>query len=173
MIEEFRPVVGFEGVFEVSNLGTVRSLERTLSDGRTWKARTLTPKKTTQYGHQQVRLCHDGHHWRSVHRLVLEAFVGSCPDGMECAHNDGNPENNSLDNLRWATRKENHADKRGHGTLLRGGKANGAKLSEDMVREIRRLARNGTKQRSIANTFAVTESNISQIIKGKTWSWVQ
>ncbi len=55
---------------------------------------------------------------RTVHRLVLEAFVGPCPPGMQCRHLDGNPANNRLENLAWGTHAENAADKIRHG---RGG----------------------------------------------------
>jgi HNH endonuclease len=58
-----------------------------------------------------------------VHRLVLEAFVGKAPQGMQCAHADGNRANNALGNLRWVTRKENEADKLRHGTRLSGDRS--------------------------------------------------
>ena len=58
-----------------------------------------------------------------VHQLVLEAFVGPRPARHQAAHGDGNPLNNTLANLRWATPKENEADKRLHGTLPVGTKS--------------------------------------------------
>jgi hypothetical protein len=77
-----------------------------------------------------------------VHRLVLEAFVCPCPEGRECCHNDGDPANNALTNLRWNTRKANIEDSRRHGIKPIGSRAN-AKLREDDVHESRRLKTEG------------------------------
>lgn len=167
-IDRWRPVVGYEGMYEISDTGRVRSLDRVLSDGRRWKAREINPKPSGG-GHLHVRLCADAHKWLFVHRLVLEAFVGPCPEGMECAHNNGDPSDNSLANLRWDTRKGNHADKVRHGTMVRGERSPRARLTEDNVREIFRLRRNGALLSEIAGMFSVTPANICAIVTGKTW----
>ena len=119
--EIWRPVAGCEGQYEVSNLGRVRSLDRIGTQGTRWgrsmsvrlKGRILKPG-TVAGGYQYVKIGPVG---ALVHRLVLEAFAGPCPEGMECAHDDGNPANNHASNLRWATKIENQADRRRHGTL--------------------------------------------------------
>ncbi|MDE2095631.1 MAG: HNH endonuclease [Patescibacteria group bacterium] len=72
-----------------------------------------------------------------VHRLVLEAFIGPCPPGMECRHLNGNRSDNRLENLCWGTRIENVEDKRKHGTILRGEMNPNAKLTADTVIQIR------------------------------------
>ena len=120
MNEEWRPVVGWEGLYEVSDQGRVRSSDRTVhcKNGRTqrYKGRVLKPRKSRD-GHLRVYLCREGKpRNKSVHRLVLEAFVGVCPEGMECLHADGNPENNRVANLRWGTCSENALDSVNHGT---------------------------------------------------------
>ncbi len=79
---------------------------------------------------------------RYVHRLILEAFVGTCPDGMEGCHGDGDPTHNWLSNLRWGTDKENQADSKRHGTkrpppVAYRGSNRRTWLSEDDVRCIR------------------------------------
>ncbi len=126
MSEEWRAVVGFEGSYEVSNLGRVRSLDRhvtyqkqtgkTRSVTKFYKGRLLRPG-TVKSGHQLVVLGL-GNIKRSkfVHDLVLRAFVGPPPPETECCHGDGNPANNPLSNLRWGTRLENVADAIKHGT---------------------------------------------------------
>lgn len=107
--ERWRAVVGFEGLYEVSDRGRVRN------------ARTdyvLSPYALRD-GYLQVRLPRSGEMRRknwAVHRLVLAAFVGPCPEGMEGCHNDGNRTHNTLDNLRWDTRSGNAADSLLHGT---------------------------------------------------------
>ena len=123
MTENWKPVVGYEGLYEVSDHGNVRSLDREVETSnqhgsfvRKYKGRALNPKANTN-GRLQVNLCRDGQmSWRLVHRLVLEAFRGSCPDGHECCHYDDDPTNNRLENLRWDTRSENILDRVRNGT---------------------------------------------------------
>ena len=110
MSEEWRPVVTWEGSYEVSDQGRVRSLDHIDSLGRTWRGKVLKPTVrpdgrltvTLHLGNRRERF--------RVHRLVLESFVGPCPDGMECCHWDDNPANNHLENLRWDTRSANAFD---------------------------------------------------------------
>lgn len=122
--ERWLPVVGWEGLYEVSDHGRVRSARRTIrfKDGR---SRTYEPqlrKQTPQaaYGHMCVGLKRNGDRRTvRVHRLVLEAFVGPCPEGMEGCHNDGDASNNALPNLRWDTSSANKQDMIRHGTNYR------------------------------------------------------
>lgn len=118
--EAWRPVVGYEGRYEVSNYGAVRSLSRvlTLSDGREQhhQGRYLNLNVITK-GYHQVAL-YDGdsnRKYHKVHRLVLEAFVGP-GDGLQCRHLNGVPGDNRLENLAWGTASENIEDQVGHGT---------------------------------------------------------
>ena len=126
-------------------------------------------------GRYTVRLSRDGHpQTHKVHRLVLEAFTGPCPPGMECRHGPGGPLDNRLANLCWGTKKENAADK------IRDGHPNGPrgeqcakKLTEAAVTEIRRLYATGDwQQKDLAARFGVGQSMISQIVTGRTWSHV-
>lgn len=113
--EQWRPVIGHEGAYEVSDHGRVRSLSRTLETSvgpRAHHGRVLRPG--TQYGRKFVNLA--GRDVRLVHHLVLEAFVGPRPDGMECCHNNGDPSDNRLENLRWDTSSSNKRDQLAHGT---------------------------------------------------------
>lgn len=104
MTEEWR-ATGING-YEVSNHGRVRSLPRKRTRGG-----ILRPGISS--GYQMLSL---GGRSRLVHRLVLVAFRGPCPEGLECAHLDGNRFNNALANLVWVTKTENEAHKRLHGT---------------------------------------------------------
>jgi hypothetical protein len=109
--ERWLPVSGFPA-YEVSDLGRVRSVRA---------GRLLKPARINSLGHLQVKLYRNGkQHGRLVHRLVLEAFVGPCPPGMEARHVATNDtSNNRLTNLAWGTYSENEADKKIHGTLRR------------------------------------------------------
>jgi hypothetical protein len=120
--ERWLPVVGFEGLYEVSDLGRVRSLPhpRRVRGGGTAMhcGRLLKPYPQTKEGHLIVVLSSCNVQERHyVHRLALEAFVGPCPPGLECRHfPDRDPANNRLDNLSWGTKTENAQDQQVHGT---------------------------------------------------------
>lgn len=115
--EEWLPVHGFEGAYEVSDWGRVRSLDRIITTKAGIKqrhqGRVLTPA-ADRSGHLNVNLGPGKK--LLVHRLVLEAFIGPSPEGQECCHNDGDPTNNNLANLRWDTRSENVLDSVRHRT---------------------------------------------------------
>ncbi|UGS27597.1 NUMOD4 motif-containing HNH endonuclease [Microbacterium resistens] len=114
--EEWRPVVGYEGKYEVSNLGRVRSLSRLSSSGRRVRGRMMGLRPHPR-GYLQTTLTANGIcETKKVHRLVLEAFVGPCPDGMESCHENGVRDDNRLSNLRWDTSLANAADRTAHGT---------------------------------------------------------
>lgn len=109
---------------------------------------------------------------RLVHALVLEAFVGPAPDGMECRHfPDRDPTNNRLENLSWGTRLENVHDKVSQGTQPRGSKVYNAKLDADAVRRIRINAEK-LLQREWGKIYGVDQSIISEIISRKRWAHV-
>ena len=114
-IEKWLPVVGYEGQYEVSDHGQVRSMDRINFRGRRTRGRTLkTGKKMS--GHLLVALCrNNAKTTKYVHSIVLESFLGPRPDGMEACHNDGNPGNNNVSNLRWDTRSANTHDQVRHG----------------------------------------------------------
>jgi hypothetical protein len=118
MRENWRPVFGFEGLYEVSSFGRIRSLGRPpvcgKHGGRGFRECILRAHSVSK-GHLRVKLRQGQETKFFVHTLVLTAFVGPCPQGMECRHLDGNPANNRLGNLKWGTPEENWADRRRHG----------------------------------------------------------
>lgn len=114
--ETWLPVVGFEGFYEVSDLGRVRGIDRRRSDGSTLRGRVLVPYLDAR-GYLRVQLFRHGDRSRPVvHRLVLTAFVGARPEGMVCRHGNGDALDNRLSNLRWGTVAENNRDTVRHGT---------------------------------------------------------
>lgn len=161
--EVWLPVRGYEGVYEVSNLGNVRRI----STGR-----NLVPAAGPT-GYLRVSLSNGSARNYYVHRIVLEAFCGPQPfEGAQTAHNDGNTQNNRLANLRWASPKENQADVERHGRRCRGSRVFGAKLSEDRVRGIRRRIESGERNPDIARAFNVSVSTIHLIRHNRIWSHV-
>jgi hypothetical protein len=173
--EVWKDVPGYEGSYQVSNQGKVRSLDR-------WKkskgdSRQLAVGKDLVlrdgFGYRRVFLRKNGvTHPKQVHRLVLESFVGPCPEGMECRHLDGDRSNNYVGNLQWGTKKENGADKVNHRNSCRGTKNNKAKLTEPKIRTIRKLRASGWKLQRIADRYKVTKQAIFFILRGDCWAYV-
>ena len=142
MREEWRPLVGYEGLYEVSNRGNMKSLERTVWDNRgyyrTVPERILKPMKDSS-GYLQVKLWKDGKAKKYlVHRLVAEAFIPN-PDNLpQINHIDENKQNNCMDNLEWCSRSYNmtyngRANKVGKKVAE---KLRGRKLSEETIKKI-------------------------------------
>lgn len=112
-------------------------------------------------------------HMKSIHRLILEAFVGPCPARMETRHKDGDRQNNTLSNLKWGTSKDNKQDMIEHNTSNRGEGHPKAKLNNWKVRVIRQLLKKKhLTQEQIAEIFGITQENISMIKTGKRWSYI-
>lgn len=134
--------------------------------------RPLTPYADDR-GRKRYTLSRDGlvKKYAAAH-LVLLAFVGPCPDGMECCHNDGDCTNNRLLNLRWDTHSANMLDKRRHGTSPQGERGAKAKLLSSDIVAIRARRLRGERLAAIASDYGVTEANICAIAKRKTWSHV-
>ncbi len=137
--------------------------------GKNWQKMKASPNKR---GYLLVCLAVNGRKkYFQVHRLVLLAFVGPCPEGMQACHDpDRNKTNCALCNLRWGTPESNYADRDRHGTTARGERIGSAKLTEDEVVEIRNLHFScGVSMRKLARKFKVAHSTIQGVISNKTW----
>jgi hypothetical protein len=179
MKEEWREIKGYEGLYQVSDCGRVKSLERKVAHGKSGfisvRERVLkTSKSGRGIGHQALCLSKDGtQETYFVHTLVLTAFVGPRPEGMECCHGTGGAEDNRLSNLSWNTKLINQGVHRlRDGTDCRGEKQGASKLTEPEVLEIYRRANKGENGASLASEFNVSRRNISMIKAGKSWSWL-
>lgn len=175
-MSEWRAVVGYEGLYEVSDDGRVRGVERTevvVIPGRTDARR---PREGREVAldvdrYTTVHLSKNGRARRhGVHRLVLEAFEGPCPDGHEAAHEDGDTSHNWRENLRWKTHADNDADKDRHGTRAKGEGNGRAKLTEEQARAV--LASKASA-RALARELGVSRSTIRLIRNGKNWRHLQ
>jgi hypothetical protein len=181
MIEVWRPVPGYEGLYEVSDLGKVRRLDREQHVTRYGKATTCIRKgghvasHPNGRGYMRVTLFRYGEQRdHFVHRLVCLAFLGPPPtDRHQAAHSDGTTDNNRLTNLSWKTPSENAADALAHGRYLRGERAHHAKLTGDKVREMRRLyATGGFRFQDLADRFNVSHRAAYMAAKGITWKHI-
>lgn len=184
-MEEWRQIHGFEG-YEASVLGRVRSWKRQAGAGRLAEPRikATSPDKD---GYLTVSLMRDGKQvTRRIAHLVLLAFVGSCPDGMEARHLNGNAADNRLSNLAWSTHLDNIRDKYEHGTMPSGdahwsrrkperrarGERRGSKLNEEKVRAIRLERAAGATLESLGAKYGVDHSMIARIERRKAWAHV-
>lgn len=164
--ETWRPVDGFPG-YEVSDLGRVKSLARRNLMGAMRRERILK-HDVNWAGYHLVRLALDGvKHPRLVHRLVLTAFKGECPEGCETRHLDGFRDNNSISNLEWGTTKENRADQKRHGTGIQGIRNPKAKLTEVDLERVFDLRRAGLSQQAIGNYLGFSQTHVSKILLGR------
>lgn len=114
---------------------------------------------------------HKYKNWR-VSRLVLTMFKGECPNKMQACHNNGNKTDNKLSNLRWDTVKNNHLDKKLHGTdrKARGEQVGGSKLKSEDVLIIRELLKQDKpNQRVIGSLFGIDHATVSQIKLCHSW----
>ena len=132
------------------------------------KARRLASPMDS-HGYKRVELYGRGRKRVFVHALVLESFVGPCPNGMECRHLDGDKTNNHVTNLTWGTRSENVHDTLLHGTSNHGERSGSAKLTNDDVLQIRQRAADGELHRVIAEDFPVARNTITRIVNRLRW----
>jgi len=172
--EIWKDIPGYEGRYQASTEGRIRSLDRQVLGKchytgkpfyRTVKGRILRPGRFCKTGHLSVVLGH-GTAGKPVHQLVILTFVGPPPEGMEVLHRNGDPTDNRLKNLHYGTRSENILD-----VYRQGGKWR--KLSIDDVQSIRFGFYCGIKEVELAAMYDVTPSIISAIKTGRNFAWLK
>lgn len=174
-----KPIEDYPG-YSVSTSGRVFS---SLRQGRRPRGEEATPRQNatlrelvpnTSGPYSTIGLRRDSKTiTRYVHHVVLETFVGPCPDGMECLHRDCNKRNNSLGNLRWGTSLENSADTMLCGRQAKGERVAGSRLKATDIAIIHELRSQGMKHKDIANRLGVSRVTITLALNGKTWRSMQ
>lgn len=174
--EIWKTIPGFEGMYEVSSLGNVRSLDRIVRGnhgGVQVKRGRILKQEIAWTGYHSVVLWRDkAGRKEMVHRLVLSVFAGPPSIGQDCDHINFNRSDNRLENLRWLSRKENVRHSARAGRLKSGERHHNSKLTEEAVRDIRRRRVLGEKQTSIAKDYGVHQTTISEIDCGHYWNHV-
>ena len=175
--EEWRSVIGFEGFYSVSNFGRVKSEDRIVSKQTRWGG--VSYNKTLgkiinpgvkQNGYLFVGLSRNNKKkYRMVHTLVVEAFIGARPKGMDVSHEDNDKTNNHLSNLCYKTHLENIKDRARHGVERQGETVPTSVLSELQVIEIRAASKDGATNRQLADKYGVCIGQIRKIVKREQW----
>lgn len=169
--EIWLPVVGYEGVYSVSNLGRVRR------EGGTYGARKsrILRQPRNRYGYPQAGLSRNCRtSTKTVHRLVALAFLGKppSPEKNNVNHLDHDRTNNRLENLEWCSPKENTQHCLKAGRHIRGMRQKDAKLIDDDIPIIRYLLERGCVLEDIARCFSVSVTGIHRIKTGQLWKHI-
>lgn len=181
-MEIWKSIPGFEGYYEASTFGNIRSLDRYCElDGR-WGRYTrfkpgkmMTPKFDGRGLYLMIVLSKDGVTKKYlVHRLIAMTFVDNPNNLPEVNHIDENKTNNRPENLEWCDHKYNN-NYGSKATSSRGQKNSQNKFSEDMIKEIKRLYKHGDPEfgtMGLSKKFGISAPHISAIIHGKRWGWL-
>ena len=173
-IEVWADIPGYEGKYQASNFGFIKSIAR-LRDSK-WGEKSMTVKEKILSrfddgtGYWCVNLCANNKIKKiGVHRLVLMAFHGIPENGMQACHNDGDRKNANLNNLRWDSAKSNNFDMIAHGTAPRGANTNKSILTEKQVIEIRNRPESSLK---LSVIYGVASSTIRAVRLKQNWHYV-
>lgn len=166
------PIPAYEGLYEISENGDVRSLDRTVAYGKHCyirKGRRL--KNGACRGYLNVALTKNSKtRTFTVHRLVAIAFLG-LQHGV-VRHKDGNHRHNHWINLAWGSCQDNSNDRERHGRTVRGTKSPRAKLTEERVRELKLLAAEGKGAAEIGRLLDMNRARVHEIMRGVSWAHV-
>lgn len=174
-MEVWKEIEGFEAMYEVSNFGNVRSLDRYIEMPNPprralWKGRVLKQTLDPQ-GRRCVFLTRNcNKKTMRVATLVAKAFLGPRPTGKEVCHRDDDKERNGVDNLYWGTREDNFADAVRNGHTPHGENNGNAKLTNEQVKFIwDTKGVPGCGCRKLSRLLGVNSNVINSIRKGNTW----
>ena len=174
MLEHFErwlPVVGYEGLYEVSNCGRIRSLGRKIPHKHAGHTSTVPGRILSPFPKKNDYLCvsllsRDSKREQAhVAHLVAAAFIGPRPGGFFIDHKDGNKRNNGVWNLRYLTPKESSNAGNFDFNTSRGDKRSDTKISDADVIELRRLSAEGMLQKDLAKMFNIGKSQTGRIIR--------
>lgn len=169
MSEEWRDIDGYEGRYQVSDAGRVRSLDLISRSGRFCAGRVLK-QGIDEQGRPRIDLKRDGERRNlKVCRLVARAFIGKAPSDTECCHENGNPGDNRKTNLRWGTHQSNVDDTLRHGNRLHGVLISWSILTDEKIEAARHLRNAGLTYGQIAERLGVNRMTVWDALNGRTW----
>jgi hypothetical protein len=167
--EIWKDVVGYEGLYQVSNLGMVKSLPRKYSPNE----KIIRPSYLSM-GYEMQKLCNNGFSERILrHRLVAIHFILNPENKPQVNHIDGDKLNNHMSNLEWCTPQENHTHAKENGLKAKGLNSGNSKMTIEKIIKIRELISKGLTQREIAKKMGTCQRVITTISRGETYSDVR
>ena len=171
MTEEWRSVVGYEGIYDVSSHGRVR---RVVPHGPNKTTGGIMAHVVGKRGYPVVQLwgANKERKIRTVHQLMAESFFGPRPEGFEIDHKDGVKTNNLLPNLEYVSKRENLRRRDALGLGHRGERTGNSVLKDSDISEIFRLRSEGLSYSQIAAKIGSCPATIFNVVKGKTWTHV-
>lgn len=171
--EIWKPVVGYEGLYEVSDQGRVRGLDRQDAIGRPKKGKILKPVSTNGYLYASFTNSEGKAKKFLVHRVVLSSFIGPCPEGKEVCHRDGRRNNNRLDNLKYGTKKENMEDAIEHGSLSGSDRSYFSRIPIASVIEAQALLNSGLSLEAITEKTSLSISDVRKAVYGTVYQRIR
>lgn len=170
-MEVWLAISGFEGVYEVSSLGNVRSLDRIDASGHRRKGKLLALSHD-QDGYLLCGLTTLGRVKSfKVHRLVAGAFLENPQQLPHVNHIDGSKQNNAAVNLEWVTHRQNKAHAKENGLTARGTRSGRHILKPEQVNEIRAMTEAGMGPKAISQALGVGLSSVNHVRQGRCWGW--
>lgn len=178
MEEVWKPIIGLEGLYEISSLGRVKSLREMAATNKKfyYRGSIILKGSTTNNGYRRVTLTDSNKRviYQLLHRLLAIHFIPNPNNLPHINHKDGNKLNNSLDNLEWCTNRDNviHA---WENNLVdnRGEKCGTSKLKEFEVRDILQMSKDGYSKKDIHLKYnQVSQGMIGQIINRTKWKHI-
>lgn len=176
-IEIWKDVVGYEGLYQISNLGRVKSLPRMVGAGNGYLSKErMLEICVSRNGYLFVPLCKNGKRKNHrIHRLIAQSFIPNPENKTQVNHIDHDIWNNNLDNLEWVTQSENmkhsFSNPKRKKPNVRGDNNPNSKLNLTKAEEIKNQYKSGLyTQKELGNMFGVGQGQISRIILNKVWS---
>lgn len=167
----WRPVPGYEGFYEASDLGSVRSIRHMTAAG--WRGGRVLQPFLDPDGYYRVNLSRLGKIKSiPVHIIVLRTFAGEPEPGQQARHGPGGRHDNRFINLCWGTVQENSDDKYRDGTMARGERQGNAKLIAVDILAIRRRRADGEPEQDLADAFGISQAHVSRIVLRQSWAHV-
>ncbi len=177
MEEIWKDIKDYEGLYQVSNLGRVKSVERikTIPPNKTYTQKSFIMKPYYHYnGYPIITLSKNGIRFKDVvHRIVAKHFIENPENYKYVCHKDDNPLNNKADNLYWGTQQDNMNDKVSKNRQQKGENVKFSKLNNEKIKEIRNMYEKGKiTHKEIGRIYDISTSCITEIINLKSWKHV-
>ena len=182
MREIYKDIIGYENIYQISNLGNVKVLERSWRCGNNYNVikhhkEYILKTKITSKGYAAVKLCKDGKRsWPLVHRLIAQAFISNPNNLPDVNHRNGIKKDNSISNLEWITNLDNIKHASLNGLLPRGESMYCSKITESQALRIKYIYNYMKPKKgywsSVEKNLGISRTSLENIKYGKNWKHI-